>query len=55
MTLPWAAGQIGGTAGLRWVFVLVAVSYAAILALSRAAARLELASGDQPAPVLADR
>lgn len=35
MALPWAAGQIGGAAGLRWVFVLVAAAFAAILALSR--------------------
>ena len=41
MTLPWTAGQVGGIAGLRSVFLLVAFSYAAILALSRAAARFD--------------
>ncbi len=41
MTLPWTAGQIGGMAGLRSVFLLVAFWYAAILAFSRAAARFD--------------
>jgi hypothetical protein len=41
MSLPWAAGQIGDVAGLRWIFVLVALSYAGILGLSRAAAGLD--------------
>jgi fucose permease len=44
MTIPWLAGQIGGLVGLRWVFVLVAVSFAAILALGRVAARAERAA-----------
>jgi fucose permease len=38
MLLPWLAGQVGGTAGLRWVFVMIAASFAAIGLLSRAAA-----------------
>ncbi len=37
MALPWAAGQVGGAAGLRWSFALIAASFAAIAALSRAA------------------
>jgi MFS transporter, FHS family, glucose/mannose:H+ symporter len=41
MSVPWAAGHIGGVAGLRSVFVLVAACYTAILALSLAAARLD--------------
>jgi fucose permease len=41
MILPWLAGQIGGTAGLRWVFAMVAASFAAILVVSRAAARID--------------
>lgn len=41
MILPWLAGQIGGAAGLRWVFAMVAASFAAVLALSRVAARLD--------------
>jgi hypothetical protein len=46
MTLPWTAGQIGGIAGLRSVFLLVAFSYAAILGLSRAAARFDRRRGE---------
>ena len=46
MTLPWTAGQIGGIAGLRSVFLLVAFWYAAILALSRAAARFDRRRGE---------
>jgi fucose permease len=38
MLLPWLAGQVGGTAGLRWVFVMIAASFAAIGLLSRTAA-----------------
>jgi fucose permease len=41
MTLPWTAGQIGGAAGLRWVFAIVAGSFAAILGLSGVAARVD--------------
>jgi len=40
MSLPWAAGRIGGAAGLRWVLVMVAAAFTAILGLSRAAARV---------------
>jgi fucose permease len=50
MTVPWAAGQIGGAAGLHWVFVLVAASFAAILCLSRAAARLDPMRRERPTP-----
>jgi MFS transporter, FHS family, glucose/mannose:H+ symporter len=35
MTLPWAASHIGAASGLRWVFVMVAASFAAIVGLSR--------------------
>jgi FHS family glucose/mannose:H+ symporter-like MFS transporter len=55
MTLPWVAGQIGSVAGLRWVFVLVAVSYLVILILSRGAARLQFGAGDRSPAVLANR
>jgi fucose permease len=41
MLLPFTAGFIGAAAGLRWVFVLVTVSYVAILFLSNVARRLE--------------
>jgi FHS family glucose/mannose:H+ symporter-like MFS transporter len=41
MTLPWLAGRIGGAAGLRWVFGMVAAAFAAILLLSRVAAGFE--------------
>ena len=41
MTLPWLAGHVGGTAGLRSVFGMVAIAFAAVLALSRVAQRLE--------------
>lgn len=40
MALPWAAGQIGGAAGLRWVFALAAAAFAVILMLSRIARRI---------------
>jgi fucose permease len=43
MTLPWLAGQIGGAAGLRWVFVLIAGAFTAILCLSRVAAGVDRA------------
>ena len=43
MSLPWAAGRIGGGAGLSWVFVLVAGCFAAILLLIRAARRVDSA------------
>jgi fucose permease len=54
MTLPWVAGQVGSVFGLRWVFVLVAVSYLVILLLSRGAARLEFGSRDRSPTVLAN-
>jgi fucose permease len=41
ISLPWAAGHIGGEVGLRWVFVLVAGCYASILGLTALAARLD--------------
>ena len=41
MILPWAAGRIGGAAGLSWVFVLVAGCFAAILSLIRTARRVD--------------
>lgn len=41
MTLPWLAGQIGGAVGLRWVFGMIAASFAAILGLSRVAAQVD--------------
>ena len=34
MILPWLAGQIGGAAGLRWVFVMVAGAFTAIVLLT---------------------
>jgi fucose permease len=40
MTVPWLAGQAAGSAGLRWVFVVVAAAFAAISILSRVIARL---------------
>ncbi|HEY2017655.1 MAG TPA: MFS transporter [Bryobacteraceae bacterium] len=43
MLVPWIAGQVGGAAGLRWVFGLIAASFAAILVLSRVAARIDRA------------
>ena len=41
MLVPWLAGQLGGAVGLRWVFGTMAASFAAILALSRAAAHFD--------------
>jgi FHS family glucose/mannose:H+ symporter-like MFS transporter len=41
MILPWIAGQVGGAAGLRWVFVLVAAAFAAVLLMSRVAAHID--------------
>ncbi len=41
MILPWLAGQIGGSAGLRWVFGTVAAAFAVIFALSRVAASID--------------
>jgi hypothetical protein len=40
MMLPWLAGHIGGAIGLRWVFGMIAASFAAIAGLSRVAAHL---------------
>jgi fucose permease len=51
MSVPWAAGHIGGVAGLRSVFVLVAACYGAILVLSVAAARLDRI-GQRQAPIV---
>ncbi|MCZ2075213.1 MAG: MFS transporter [Bryobacterales bacterium] len=39
MTLPWVAGKAAQAAGLRWVFVIVAVSFGAIFVLGRLIAR----------------
>jgi FHS family glucose/mannose:H+ symporter-like MFS transporter len=41
MILPWVAGQIGGATSLRWVFAMIAASFAAILVLSRIANRID--------------
>ncbi len=41
MILPWLAGQIGSSAGLRWVFGMIAASFAAILGLSRMALHVD--------------
>jgi len=45
MLVPWVAGQVGGAAGLRWVFGIVAAAFASIAALSRLAARVDRARG----------
>jgi fucose permease len=37
MTMPWAAGHLAAASGLRSVFVLVAVNFAAIAILARVA------------------
>lgn len=41
MTFPLVAGQLGATAGLRWVFGMIAAAFAAILGLSRVARHIE--------------
>lgn len=41
MVLPWTAGQIGGRAGLRWAFGMIAAAFAAIAGLSRLAAHAD--------------
>lgn len=41
MTVPWVAGHVAESAGLRFVFVLAATNFAAIAALSAAARRLQ--------------
>jgi fucose permease len=41
MTLPWVAGRIGASIGLRWSFAMIAAAFAAILCLSAVAARLD--------------
>jgi FHS family glucose/mannose:H+ symporter-like MFS transporter len=41
MILPWAAGQVGEAAGLRWVFAMVSCAFAAVLLLSRVAAHID--------------
>jgi fucose permease len=43
MLLPWLGGQIGGAAGLRWVFGMVAAGFAAVLLLSRVGAHIDAA------------
>lgn len=42
MLLPFLAGHLGGTVGLRWVFGMMGATFAAIAALSRLAARVDL-------------
>jgi fucose permease len=47
MTMPWLAGRVAGTAGLRYAFVLAAANFAAIAFISlwlRTKPRLALAS-----------
>jgi len=44
MALPWVSGHLAQAAGLRWVFVLVAVAFVAVLALGRLVARLSPAT-----------
>lgn len=39
MLVPWLSGHLAAAAGLRWVFVLAAVNFAAVAALSVAAQR----------------
>lgn len=41
MALPWLAGQIGGAAGLRWTFVLIAAAFGAVFGLNCFAARFD--------------
>jgi fucose permease len=41
MIFPLLAGQVGATAGLRWVFGMIAAAFAAILGLSRIARHIE--------------
>ncbi len=45
MMLPWAAGHLGGAAGLRLVFVMIAAAFAAIAALSRLALHFDRRRG----------
>jgi FHS family glucose/mannose:H+ symporter-like MFS transporter len=40
MFIPWVSGQIGGNFGLRWVFGLIACSFAVVLILTRIGAKL---------------
>jgi fucose permease len=47
MTLPWVCGKTASVAGLRWVFVVVAVAFAVIAVLSRVTARLSRSSEDR--------
>lgn len=42
MLMPWLSGQIAAAYGLRWVFGLAALNFAAIAALNAAAHRLRL-------------
>jgi len=41
MLVPWVAGLVGGTMGLRWVFGVVAVAFSGIALLSRLAAGVD--------------
>jgi fucose permease len=47
MILPWVAGQLGGAAGLRWAFGMVAAAFMAVFLLSRAAAHFDAAAKDR--------
>lgn len=47
MSVPWIAGEVGTTIGLRWVFVLVAGLYAVLVSLSRVATRLDAPSRER--------
>jgi fucose permease len=41
MLLPWVAGQVGGTVGLRWVFGIIAAAFVGIVILSRVGSRVD--------------
>lgn len=47
MLMPWAAGRIGGSVGLRWVFGMVAGAYGAMAGLGRLAKGWEAGAGGQ--------
>jgi FHS family glucose/mannose:H+ symporter-like MFS transporter len=47
--LPWLAGEMGGAAGLRSVFGMIAAAFAAIAVLSRTAAHKDRAAGSSAA------
>jgi fucose permease len=46
MILPWAAGHLGGAAGLRWVLGMMAAAFAGIAGFSRLAARAGFPKGE---------